>query len=589
MKNKLIILLLFASNLFTSCSTIVWKNFTWIEKDYRSQLFNVEQRHSDYDWWYDNCTAYANPTTKTGHFGYVACGVSKYRINQNIQTSLTYDETDTTIFPNFPNGCTKATVNLFASNPCSLDYDFGNFENSISGKLGLGFNTIGLVRPSGTTSYLSTMNYDGEYYRVKQLSNGTFLTVGNTVATRKRPEPPQNGTPLYYNPTTTFPNNYFINTDIFSVSVLQQNSRHWDIMKFNGNDGLCLFDNIYGIDDFNNNPNTFILNEVTQNGNNKQRSYFSSGSAYDFVEDNNGNIAVVGIQNNQDLRNVLKASIIKIDLNGNVLSKRFLDISNTNSFMTAARAIEIGNINGTDVYLIAVTEQVDISGKTDVKIYSLPINFTSNSTLTNIYTFTSDPASVGKQSTLWSMSRVNNFLYLPLITNANNIWWSGDCIGTLKFVKVDISNSTASIITDLGEVHAFDLKARITELSDGNFGIVSTKQKQKWQDKYDITKIPNLLLDCNSTAKADKIPYWNTDTYIVKLNSQGNIIFADIFDSADGPNDYDFPLNATSGNGDPKRQECMYGISEAPDGDIVVSGNSSGNKDDNYMVKIRKK
>ena len=64
MKNKLIILLLVASNLFTSCSTIVWKNFTWIEKDYRSQLFNVEQRHSDYDWWYDNCTAYANPTTK---------------------------------------------------------------------------------------------------------------------------------------------------------------------------------------------------------------------------------------------------------------------------------------------------------------------------------------------------------------------------------------------------------------------------------------------------------------------------------------------------------------------------------------------
>jgi hypothetical protein len=590
MTKKLHILIIIFAVMSTGCSPIVWRNFTWIEKDYRSQGFNVEQRYSDYDWWYDHCTGYTNPTNKTGHFGYVACGVSKYRINSINQTSLTYDETDASIFTNYPDGCTKQTTNLFGSNPCSSDYDFGNFENSISGKLGLGFNTIGLVRPSGTTSYLSTMNYDGEYYRVKQLSNGSFLTVGNTVATRKRPEPPQNGTPLYYNPTPTFPNNYFINTDIFNTSIPQKNTRHWDIMKFNGINGLCLFDNIYGIDDFDNNPNTFIVNGITQNGNNKQRSYFSSGSAFDFTEDNNGNIAVVGTQNNHDLNNVEKASIIKIDINGNVLSKRFLDVSNSNFFMSAARAIEIGNINGVDVYIIAVTEIVDPFEKTEVKIYSLPINFTTNSSLTLINTFSSDLGNSGLQSTIWNMVRVGNSFYIPLITNANQIWYSGNCIGTLRFAKVDLVNFTSTIIKDLGEIHAFDLKARITALSDGSFGIVSTKQLQKWQDKYDITKVPNLILDCNTNiSKADKIPYWNTDAYVVRINNQGDILVADIFDSVNGSNDYDFPLNTTSGIGDPKRQECMYGISEAPDGDIVISGNSSGNKDDNYMVKIKKK
>lgn len=47
------------------------------------------------------------------------------------------------------------------------------------------------------------------------------------------------------------------------------------------------------------------------------------------------------------------------------------------------------------------------------------------------------------------------------------------------------------------------------------------------------------------------------------------------------------PLDASSGFGDFKHQECMYGISEAPDGGFVVSGNISSNLDDNYMAKIK--
>ena len=603
MKTKSLFLLSITfCSLLTSCTTIVWRNFTWLEHDYLQPVtnHNVEQRYSDYDWWYDHCTAYNNPINKSGHFGYVACGVSKYRIKKSSNdptTSLTYDETDASVFPNFPNGCAIGTANLF-NDADSCDYDFNNFENRKIGKLGLGFNTIGLVRPSGTTAFLSKMNYEGEYLRVKQLRDGTFLTVGWTTATRKRPEAPQNGTPLYYNPTATIPNNYFINTDIFnSTTIPQSNSSHWDIMKFSGSDGLCLFDNIYGIDEFNDNSAQFKIKEDqnTITGTNKQRAYFSHGSASDFVEDSNGNIAVVGMNTNQDLGYVDKAAIIKIDPNGNVLQKRFLNTNNPTNLWSSARAIEIGKINGQDVYLIAITNELErtqepLRWHTSVSIYYLPINFTDSTPLNHIQTFNSNANLPVEHLTIWNMIYKDNNLFIPLITNCNNVWFSGDNFGDLKFAKIDLTAEDFGnpLITNVGRVRAFDLKARITSLSDGNFGIVSSTQITPWRSQYDVSRIPSNYLKCNDMEKS-VTDFWNTNAYVIKVNRNGNILWVSIFDSADGNNDYDFPTSPTTGSGDPKRQECMYGISEAPDGDIVVSGNSSGNRDDNYMVKVKKK
>ena len=51
------------------------------------------------------------------------------------------------------------------------------------------------------------------------------------------------------------------------------------------------------------------------------------------------------------------------------------------------------------------------------------------------------------------------------------------------------------------------------------------------------------------------------------------------FDTEDGAAAECYP-------GDLKNQECMYRITEADDGGLVVSGNTSHNQDDCYLAKI---
>ena len=244
LKQKILMGLVALSSLATikaqiNAPGVDWQNFTWLKHEYKSTT-PVAQRYSDYDWWYDHCTGYANPSTKTGHLGYFGCGVSKYRCTERSNlsaTPLTYNEQDP-IYGPYANGC------VYAQAPINGDIDYGNWANPVSGSLGLGFNSIGKVKPNGQTDYLFTMNYDGEYLRVKQIADANFITVGRSVGTRKRTDPPQNGTPLYYNPTSANSLNYFSNT-IFNAAFTQHNSNHWDVMKFNAN-GTCLFNNIYG-------------------------------------------------------------------------------------------------------------------------------------------------------------------------------------------------------------------------------------------------------------------------------------------------------------------------------------------------------
>jgi hypothetical protein len=64
--NCVLLLSLFFNKIFAQSPNVEWKNFTWIDREYKSSSY-VDQRHSDYDWWYDHCTGYTNPLTKTGH------------------------------------------------------------------------------------------------------------------------------------------------------------------------------------------------------------------------------------------------------------------------------------------------------------------------------------------------------------------------------------------------------------------------------------------------------------------------------------------------------------------------------------------
>ncbi|MBP9187020.1 MAG: T9SS type A sorting domain-containing protein [Bacteroidia bacterium] len=500
---------------------------------------------------------------------------------------MTYDEQDPA-YGIYADGCTYAVAPLQFANPCA--YDYGNFENAQSGALGLAFNQIGKINPDGTTGFLITMNYDGEYLRVKQLQDGTFLTVGSTTATRKRIDAPQNGKPLYYNPTVAQPNNYFKRNEIFGVGNINPPipNRHWDAMKFDGN-GTCLFDNLYGLTDFNNTATTnYPIGGVNHILDGKQLAYYSVGNAYDFVQEPNSDICMVGLYTDPQ-NGAGRGAMIKINSAGKVLASCFID-DGTNVYGAVARAVEFATIGGIDYYIVAVTQGTAIN--TIVNIYAMPTSLVGSPVL--LHTFT--PTSTTKvTSTVWSLSVKNNQLYFPLITNCSNVWYSGDNSGDLNIVKLNLNdfNPSTNLLsnTTYTTVHAFDLKARMIDLSDGNFAVVGAVQNTPWSSLGCSTP-PGYIMNnagqgCTGGNYSEQTTgYWNTDTYVAKSNANGIKIWDKTFDSNTPFTCTDYPTSFTSGGGDPKRQECMYGVSEAPDGGIVVSGNASPNVDDNYMAKL---
>ena len=277
-----IAILLLLLNITTQAQTVNWRSVTWLQKEYGSTANTVTQRQSDYDWWYDHATGY-DRTTGT-HIGYIAAGVSDYRCAErsNITNPATvYDEQAI-------GGCAFYTTPLSTGLPHNdANYDYGNWENEVSGKLGMPFNTIGKIGANGSNDYLITMNVGGEYLRTKKLQDGYYMTVGNTWSTRKKADAPQFGAPLYYNPSATSPNNQFNYSEIYyqptGTTITPTLSSHWDVMKFDGNDGTCKFNAIYGISKFNEQGSFSVGAYSGVTG--KQKAYLTGGEAKDFTQD----------------------------------------------------------------------------------------------------------------------------------------------------------------------------------------------------------------------------------------------------------------------------------------------------------------
>jgi hypothetical protein len=464
---------------------------------------------------------------------------------------------------------------------------------------------------SASKSFLLTMNYGGEYYRVKKLNDGNYFTVGNCQATRKGANASVPGMPLLYNPSTSNPNDYFNYNDIYSGNGPAPaspdnnlNTVHWDVMKFDGN-GTCLFNAIYGMNDFND-PGSFnILYEAVTAYNgitSKQHAYLSGGEAFDFIQEPGalGNVAVVGYCRSDN--GYYQAALIKMDVNGNVLNKTFIDASPIDH--SVARAIEYVEIAGISFYIVAVTAVPpggSTNGRTVVKLYKIKTDLTTISLLDTYAPLYGD-------ATAFSLSIKNKILFIPLLLdNDNSTFFSGNNKAKLNMVRYDLNNNTVLSNVFLSNVQAFDLKARTTVFANGDIGVVSSRINQSWLSRFgssSLTTVNNsgstpcsyMFLqngtNCNPPYFNGNTEWWNSDAYVARIDgATGAKIWETTFDAtANQPltvNPNEFPTGASSGGGNPKHQECMYGISEAADGGIVVSGNMSANYDDNYLAKIK--
>ncbi len=152
-------------------------------------------------------------------------------------------------------------------------------------------------------------------------------------------------------------------------------------------------------------------------------------------------------------------------------------------------------------------------------------------------------------------------------------------------------DGTLTWTTDLEAVRAYDLQADMQATADGKVAVVSSKWGaeqilQGWQ-------LPTETFDClvndfgeapdgatHDWAFSFNYNYWNTDAYVAKLNPvDGTVIWETSWD-ADPTSTFE------CSPGDLRNQECVYKITEAPGGGLVLSGNTSHNFDDYYLVKL---
>ena len=165
--------------------------------------------------------------------------------------------------------------------------------------------------------------------------------------------------------------------------------------------------------------------------------------------------------------------------------------------------------------------------------------------------------------------------------------FAGQSAANLVVHLLDPTTGTADWTTNLGEVRAYDLQAEAIQTSDDHIAVVSSKWAQYPFGYAQLSAVAQQCLEDfhsfqgHDWENANELNYWNTDAYVAKLDeTTGAVIWETQFDSDPGEERECFPGNL-------KKQECMYKITEADEGGLVVSGNTSGNFDDNYLVKLQ--
>lgn len=174
--------------------------------------------------------------------------------------------------------------------------------------------------------------------------------------------------------------------------------------------------------------------------------------------------------------------------------------------------------------------------------------------------------------------------------------YAGRNIAHLRVHKFSATDRNIAWTTDLGEVRAYDLQADAIQMSNGNIAVVSSKWATPDYNFYSLPEnVQNSLTDPDGLGfiftvwdgqrygweTSNVFDYWNTDAYVATLNSgTGSLIWETTIDSEPGVLAQPFPGNL-------KKQECMYRITQADDGGLVICGNTGNNFDDAYIVKLQ--
>ena len=197
----------------------------------------------------------------------------------------------------------------------------------------------------------------------------------------------------------------------------------------------------------------------------------------------------------------------------------------------------------------------------------------------------------------------NRNILVPVSAECSVSYASGECKNSHVFKVVDYSTSAA--ITqqiDFGPIRAYDLATGlgVKATTDGGFIVVGTKKTYNLNINKNYSTSP-FGSGYDMTGFAQN--FSQTDAFVAKCNSSGEIewtsIFDNIYQSPGGDiltnsgnprsqSNLDDWMNHTTDRSkdDIKRQECLYAVETSSDGEIIVGGNMSSNLDDSYIAMV---
>ncbi len=510
----------------------------------------TNQLQSGEDWWYDTDPIYEGGV----HTGYIVCGFTTYK-------NIAFTEENTT-----PKGfCLKNPTDNLTTIYNELITIPGDCERrTIANEWLSGYKaTLARYDLNGKLLWCKPSNHATGLNAVIQTSDGGFIAIGDSFGATYR----NDGSIFSMNPTTTLEVPI---TSQLPINYSTTRKDHIIVTKFDAN-GNELWSYLYGSQMFGSDPVTnqsIFENFCTGSGQDIALNPITGG--YTIV----GNINIAGT-------NIDPVMIININANGKIVNP-LTDIKLFDGVTTKYYARSIDCKSGNCI--------IGMSDNTNGKLLKINQNdlTISSSWATNPLTFVPQNYLQVIEDVLIDNSGNSVITAIDFQSGAS---FSGVNYGIGKIIKID-NNGVVNASNSFGEVRAYDLKIGITQTSDNNYAIVSSKLKKdpsgnpllantSTQPLLDIitdfnvqATIPQSQQYCNNTL----VDVWNTDTYVAKFNQSLSLVWEKQFDS-----DNQSPTFHPS---DFKKQECMYRIAPGADGSLFVVGNSSHNLDDYFAAKI---
>jgi hypothetical protein len=564
-----------------------WKAVTFREKDLMNNPVLTQTTSGD-EWWY----SHKNLLDANGNqIGYIAVGYIADFVKPGDETKMrnVFNEgTDS------PFNLYALTGSLFTTNPglrgsCSEFYNVMNasattdaaedrteFRGMVA-RLDMKGNMIWCRLPtiSGDGLEEVVQGNDGYIYVIGTHLGAKNLNFSNNNANRSF---------LPYNKTNSSPANFFDTQQYSSIST--GSSPHMYIAKYDL-DGVKQWEGLYGHTSFSN-PND---------------AWNAYSVGYDLIINSNGSLYGVG---RAPTSNSPSAShqlfVVKVDpSNGNLLSETLLPFpTSPNSYGQFCSYVE-----GRSICEIDANGNMAIGCKGDYPasnldyqrglVYSITPGLSLNSAWS-----ANNPISIAavngaaKTSNIWEINYHNakQEVLVGLITDCDQCAYTGNASGIGKIYRLKASDGSFSTQgvnpSVMGVVNAFDLRVGVIETSDGGFAAGSSRRQTTLPVPSlstfgpTFSTCPDFVNSGNTTISSmsgNVYGDWDTDPLIVKFDANGNKTWEWNEDIVPGRTRQIPP-------GDFKRQECMYKLSEAQDKGLVISGNCSFNRDDNYMVKL---